>query len=148
MQLLSDDLVFLRLTTGGLEVVGLPDELDFTEHTAVLFPELTAPTARSNPRRPKRSVRPEDVGMVLVPRCRPTAVVLITVAAAEPSRLVPVDADDALLELVPNVLLTEPSSSQAHLDALAQLVQAVPCFRLSSGCDVTRLPDLVSWLLA
>ena len=43
---------------------------------------------------------------------------------------------EALLELAPNVLLTEPRSSQAHLDALAALVEASACYRLATGRDL------------
>src|SRR5262245_3573357 len=54
---------------------------------------------------------------------------------------------EALLELAPNVLLTEPRSAQAHLDALAELVEKSDCWRLATGTDldetVRRLVELL-----
>ena len=56
--------------------------------------------------------------------------------------------DEALLELAPNVLLTEPRSSQAHLDVLAALVRETACYRLETGRDFHVLPTLLRNLLA
>jgi hypothetical protein len=61
------------------------------------------------------------------------------VAHAERSVLTPMEPAEALLELVPNVLLTEPRASQAHLDVRASLVE---CCRLATGSDLERLPAL------
>jgi len=149
MLLLSDDMVFLEPRVGGLDVLGFPDEVDFTDHTGVLFPELVGPsTTAKKPWRPKRSVRPEAVGMTVAARCAPDALVLVEVADLERSRLVPVDAADALIELVPNVLLTEVRSSQAHLDALGELAGSSRCFRLAAGRDISHLAELVGGLVA
>ena len=60
----------------------------------------------------------------------------------------PLERDEALLELAPNVLLTDPASSQRHLDALGALVRASRCFRLSAGRDFDRLTALVRELAA
>jgi hypothetical protein len=49
------------------------------------------------------------------------------------------DPDEALLELVPNVLLTEAKSCRAHLDALGKLVKSTPCYRLETGRDFDQL---------
>jgi hypothetical protein len=57
------------------------------------------------------------------------------------------DAEEALLELAPNVLLTEMRSSQAHLDALADLVGASACYRLETGRDFAALATSLSHLL-
>ena len=45
--------------------------------------------------------------------------------------------------LVCNVLRTEPRSSQAHLDALAALVNSAPCYSLQTGRDFASLPTLL-----
>ena len=50
---------------------------------------------------------------------------------------------EALLELLPNVLLTEARSSQAHVDALGALVAACPAYRLATGRDFNALPVLL-----
>lgn len=51
-------------------------------------------------------------------------------------------ADEALLALAPNVLLTAPDHAQAHLDALAVLVRACDCYRLDAGRDFDRIAEL------
>jgi hypothetical protein len=40
---------------------------------------------------------------------------------------------------VPNILLTEPASSQNHLDVLTELVSSCACFRLETGTDFDEL---------
>ena len=52
------------------------------------------------------------------------------------------------MELLPNVLLTEPRACQAHLDALAQVTSAIPCYRLWTGDDFDELPALLGDLIA
>ena len=57
------------------------------------------------------------------------------------------DPAEALLELAPNVLLTEVRSSQAHLDALAELARTCACYRLETGRDFDALPGLLRGLV-
>ena len=83
--------------------------------------------------------------MTLAARCRPVALVLVEIADLDQSRLEPVDGAEALLDLVPNVLLTEPAASQAHLDALGDLVGSVPCPAFA-GRDLGHLAALVGAL--
>jgi hypothetical protein len=47
------------------------------------------------------------------------------------------------MQLVCNIVRTEPRSSQGHLDALAALVRNSRCFRLQTGRDFDRLPALL-----
>jgi hypothetical protein len=82
----------------------------------------------------KWQVQPEEVGCVVERDASPLALVFPYVGA-EPVELTPLDRDEALLELVPNVLLTELHSTQGHLDALADLAAAVPSFRLRLAGD-------------
>ena len=67
------------------------------------------------------------------------AVVIPRIAGAETSVVTRMDPDEALLEIVPNVLLTEASSCRAHLGALSKLVTSTPCYRLDTGRDFDRL---------
>ena len=69
------------------------------------------------------------------------------VSGAATSVDIPVSDDEALLELAPNVLLTDPAACQAHLDSLGRLVAASTCFRLETGRDLERIPDLVRELV-
>jgi hypothetical protein len=57
-------------------------------------------------------------------------------------------SDEALLEIVPNVLLTEPRACQEHLAVFAELAKQTACYRLETGQDFNRIPILFRELLA
>jgi hypothetical protein len=65
--------------------------------------------------------------------------VIPRISEAETSVVTRMDPDEALLEMVPNVLLTEANSCRAHLDALSELVTSTPCYRLETGRDFDRV---------
>ena len=52
-------------------------------------------------------------------------------------------AGSRVARLVPNVLLTDAASSQAHLDALGHLVRRLPAFRLATGTDLEAAVELL-----
>ena len=146
---LGDDTLFLRRGSTGIEVLAFPDEFDLTDETVAFFPELRflLGTERLDGWR-KRQVRPERAwGAGVVWQAAPALLVFPRVAGVPESRLEPMDRGEALLELAPNVLLTEPHSAQAHLDALAELVERSDCWRLATGTDldaaVRRLMELL-----
>jgi hypothetical protein len=60
-------------------------------------------------------------------------------ARSPASTLAPTPKDQALMELVCNVLRTDPRSAQAHLDALAAVVKQCRCYRLQTGRDFDKL---------
>lgn len=138
---LSDDMVFLD--QNGTRVMAFPDELDVTDETARMIPELAKFVGRATvPGRPKHNIRVEDAfAAEIVSECRAEALVLPRIANRDKSRLAPVDPDEVLLELAPNVLLTEPVSSQRHFDALGALARTVPCYRLETGRDLDAAVD-------
>jgi hypothetical protein len=142
---LGDDTLFLTQNHEGVQVLAFPDEIDVTEATINLFPELHSLLRKTRPSGwPKRQIRADECyGVPCIWECRPAAVIFPSVAHKERSVLQPLDRDTALLELVPNVLLTEPRSSQAHLDVLTTFVQNTPCYRLETGRDFDRLPHLL-----
>jgi hypothetical protein len=142
----GDDLCFLRPAEAGLQVLAFPDEIDVTEATTRFFPELRRlPAGERAPGAPKWSLLPEDVyPTTFVSACRPGALVFPRIGSTPESRLEPMGAAEALLALMPNVLLTEPRASQAHLDAIGALVRASRCYRLTTGRDFDRLPALLA----
>jgi hypothetical protein len=75
--------------------------------------------------------------------CEPGVLVFPRISGRRESVLEPIDPGEALLELVPNVLLTEPRSSQAHLDALAELARSSRCYRLATGTDLDATVELL-----
>lgn len=146
---LADDTVFLTSGPGPLTVLGFADEIDVTSETIGLFPELS-PLAEAEPNlvNGKRSFRPETMyGIEPVGSCPPAALVLAGARTSGPSRLRPVGADEALLALAPNVLLTDAASCQAHLETLAELARTCPCYALEAGPRLEELPDLFATLV-
>jgi hypothetical protein len=98
---------------------------------------------------PKRSFRAEQFyEMNAAPECTPAVLVFPRVAGTETSTLRPMPRHEALLELLPNVLLTEPVASQAHVDALATLVRQCACYRLETGRDLDATAALLAELIA
>jgi hypothetical protein len=139
---MSDDMVFLVDGPDGFRVLAFPEAVDVSDQTTAFFPELSF-LLHSPKRRGwrKRQIHPAQVyGAKVVPEARPAAVVIPRISEAPTSVVTRMDPDEALLELVPNVLLTEPNSCRAHLDALGQLVKSTPCYRLETGRDFDQLP--------
>ena len=136
---LGDDTLFLR----GERVLAFPDEIDLTEQSVGFFPDLRIAPSPAGWR--KRQVRADPARIVW--ESEPAVLVFPRVSGRPRSELRPVDAGEALLELAPNVLLTEPASSQAHLDALAGLARASRCYRLETGTDLDEAVGLLRELM-
>ena len=83
----------------------------------------------------------------MVWECAPAVLVFPRVAGLPASELTPLSPGEALLELAPNVLLTEARSSQGHLDTLAELVERSACYRLETGTDLESAVELLGGLL-
>ena len=150
MRFLSDDVVFLA--HDGDRVVracGFADTIGITADTAGRFTELR--TRISEPESdgfPKRLARIEDLFGASGDRvCDPQALVFPQVTADQPSQIAPLDPGAALLRLVPDVLLTEPAATQAHLGVIAVLLEQVRCYTLGSGTDIGRAAELVQALI-
>ena len=147
---LSDDIVFLTPDERGVEVFSFADQLDVTDSTAAMFPELSdllgVPLP---PGRPKHQVRAETCfGSARVDRAPPAAIVLPAISRDPGSTLREADPGDLLAHLAPNILLTDAASSQRHLDTLAALVDSVPAYHLVVGSDLSGAARLVLSLLA
>jgi hypothetical protein len=136
---LSDDMVLVVRKAGVSWAFGLSDEIDCSDGTAGMIPELRHLVGRPMlAGRDKHSVDVEKaLGVLPVPACRPCALVLPKISGERKSVLKPVSASYALRELAPNVLLTQRAAAQAHLDALAELVREVPCYSLATGTDLS-----------
>jgi hypothetical protein len=135
---LGDDTLFLAPGPDGLRLLAFPDEVDLTDETASFFPELAG--LQAEPRREgwrKRRLRAEEAyGAPLAGEVAPALLIFPRISGRTESALAPMDPGEALIELAGNVLLTEPASSQAHLDALAALAAASSCWRLETGTDL------------
>jgi hypothetical protein len=145
----GDDICFTAPGLGGPRILAFPDELDVSDDTIAFFPEL-APL-RERPPRPdarKWPLLPEEVYPVdFVDACAPGILLFPRIAHTDRSRVEEMGAAEALMELVPNVLLTDVLRSQLHLDALGDLVRRSHCFRLHTGRDFDDLPRLLQSLV-
>jgi hypothetical protein len=151
MGFLSDDVVFLREDSeaGAVRALGFADAVGVSPHAAACYPELRALRDRAPADGfPKQLARIEDLfGAPAVATCEPAALVFSEVASDGRSRIAPLDPGDAFLRLVPDVLLTDPDGTQAHLRAIAALLDQVDCFELRSG-DLDEAAGLVRELVS
>jgi hypothetical protein len=148
--LLSDDVVFLSTDgSGGVSALGFADTLGVGEFAASRFPELRSMSEREPAEGfPKRLARIEKLfGAPSVSRCVPVAIVFPEVSLELPSAIAPLDPAEALLRLTPDVLLTDPASTQAHLGAIGALLAQVQCYAVRSGTDFERAAELVAELV-
>jgi hypothetical protein len=143
---LGDDTVFLDVTARA--VFAFPDELDVSDATIEMIPELSWLRRRAKrPGRPKHAVPADVLGGRTVLGCTATALIFPQVARTVRSVLEPIGPADALRELLPNVLLTDATASQAHLDVLGQLAREVPSFRLFTGSVLDEVAKTLAPLL-
>jgi hypothetical protein len=146
--LLGDDMLFLAPQPEELRALAFPEDIDITDESAALFPEVQSLLITDSSGRRKQAVDPQAIcGAVTVWECVPGVLVLPTVRGSETSSIRQINRGEALMELAPNVLLTEPRTSQLHLDALAALVKQCKCYRLETGRDVEALPGLLAALV-
>jgi hypothetical protein len=146
---LSDDMLFLASTGGRPRVHAFPDEVDVTATTAGFFPELRDLVNTRRPDGwPKWSLRAEEVFRTQIAwSCEPVALVFPRIGDAQSSHLEPMPGSEALLEMLPNVLLTQPAACQLHIGVLARLAHETPCYRLTTGRDFDALPERLGALL-
>jgi hypothetical protein len=147
---LSDDMVFLGRSPEGLVVSGLVEDVEVSDQTIRYFPELDfllrAPKSNGFL---KRQVRGDEVfDTKVVAKAHPIAIILPRISGKESSVMTRIESDEALLEIVPNVLLTEERTCQSHLRVLADLVKQTACYRLDTGQDFNRIPILLRGLLS
>lgn len=141
---LSDDMVFLDRRPEGLIARGIVEDVDVSEQTIRFFPELdfllqSPKTAGFS----KRQLCAEQVYRTrVIAEARPRAIVFPRISGGQTSSIGPIGSDEAFLEIVPNVLLTESRACQAHLAVLADLVRQTACYRLDAGQDFDRVPSL------
>jgi hypothetical protein len=150
MSFLSDDIVFLvhGSDSPSVRVLGFADTVGISPFATAQFGELSDRLPPGGDGFPKPLGRIEDLfGEAALSSCTPSALVFPEVAPGELSVVAPLDPGEALLRLVPDVLVTEPASTQAHLAAIGALLKEVRCYTLRSGRDLGRAVELVRGLV-
>jgi hypothetical protein len=146
---LGDDMLFLEAAPGSVQVLAFPDEIDLTESTARFFPELAwvpdAPRAMGWPKWSFGAAQLYPTKFAMT--CRAKVLVFPRVVPSGRSTLEPLPAQEALIELAPNVLLTEKQSAAAHFAVLAELVRSCVCYRLTTGRDFDDVARMLRRLL-
>lgn len=145
LDFLGDDLVFLSEADGVVRALGFPDEIGLTADARDVVSSLPAQVdLRSKPGWPKargdvRQIAP-DVNVRAA--CTPRLVIVLTETAAGDTfdRL---DADSALLDLLPSILLTHPDACAGHLSALANLTTSATLIRSAARPDLPAVVELV-----
>ena len=152
MEFLGDDTVFLKRPArwpGAIRALGFADALGLGAFAAGRFPELAALAGEAPADGfPKRLHRFERLfGRPPGATCTPRVIVFPEVEADQPSTVTALDRGEALLRLVPDVLVTEARGTQAHIDVIAGLLHQVRCYRVVSGHDLEHAAALVRRLL-
>jgi hypothetical protein len=147
---LSDDMLFAAVGRDGLRILAFPDQSDVADETVSMFPELRAAINPAGLRvGPKSQIRVEEFYRAdVIWECRPAVVIFPRIGQTERSDLTLLNPDEALLELLPNLFLTEAASSQAHLNVLTRLAQETRCYRLETGRDFDALAECLRGLVA
>lgn len=142
----SEDLVFLRGDGDDLVACGFPDELGLTEDAGSLFPALRE-LAVAPPGWPKGRAGVHDLAPAarIVASCRPGLVLFLDPQAIEVEA---VSADDAVLELLPSMLMTDPETCRRHVAAFSALAAATPCLRVPARPDLDALVDVIGSALS
>lgn len=152
MGFLSDDVVFVAADAqdirGSVRVLGFADTIGLPDYPGPFAEISSRLDGRPADGFPKRVRRFEELfGTPALKACEPCAIVFPQVAPDRPSELSRLDPGDALVRLVPDVLLTDPAATQAHLRAIAALLDQVECYALLSGTDLERAAELVRALV-
>jgi hypothetical protein len=146
---LGDDIVFLRSTSDHPELLAFPDDIDASERTIAFFPMLGSPSDWPKlAGYAKHQISPDGVRVgATVASAAPALVLLPRIGDGDAHEVEPVSPDELLLELIPNVILTETGAAQHQLDLLARLTRGAPAFRLTLGRRLDSLPALLKELV-
>ncbi|AEB12625.1 hypothetical protein [Marinithermus hydrothermalis] len=138
--------VFLVRRPEGLRVLAFPKERDISEVTpfspGALLQGHPRTAGEAPPSTWAEDAPPEPTRLEVEP-----AFLLFPTRGSSPrNRVRPMSRDDALLELLPNVLVTEPVATQAHLDILSELVETSAAYRFEVGTSLEGLSEFL-WRL-
>ncbi|MBI5870694.1 MAG: hypothetical protein HZB44_07045 [Actinobacteria bacterium] len=148
--LLSDDTVFLQEKDGLIEALSFPEDINVTEQTMSLIPELSlVQNFTANDLRNKSSFSIEE----LYPDCVvetsvPALMAFPEIAEVETSSSTPMSRTEALaLAMRYGYFFLDPSTTGRHFEILSLLTKQTSCFRLYCGRNQGDLGQVVDGLL-
>ena len=150
LELMSDDYVFLTRTPHGLRLLGFPEDIDLSDQSTAMFPELAS--VLQTPQRAgwtKRQINLEEHWKVRpAAEAAPGLLIFPRVGNIASSSIEPMDTGDAVSELVSNIQFTQPRLAQTHLDLIGDLARGSDCYRLTTGRDFDSLSSTIRGLAA
>ena len=147
---LSDEHPILRDSGTHLELLAAPMNINVTEQTIAMFPELReALPGLLRQGTYKKSFQMEDLFFGSLGRtCQPAMILFPHVTDMPHSCLEPLAKSRALEALLPqSSVVHDEDQARQEFHALSKLVQQAACYRLHFGQDVLDLPQLISPLL-
>lgn len=150
-RLLSDDTVFLREKDGKVEALSFPEEINVTDETIKLFPDLKKVESFTiNELRHKSSFSIEE----LYPGCMvdasvPVLLVFPQIAEADTTAVTPLSRTEALAMMMRyGFFFMDPSTTSRHFEILSLLARQTESYRLYLGKDQEKLEQTINGLLA
>ena len=148
LDFMGDDMLFAKRVDGELRLHAFPEEVDVSPSSAEWFGELAALTGAPPSGWPKHRVHVDDAfGARVATSATAVAIVFPAIAPSGETTLEPMTAAEALVELGPNVLLTDAAMAQRHLDVLGDLARSAPAYRLAAGRDLVHAAGVVAELV-
>lgn len=148
---LSDDRPILwRNKKGLLEILSFPEDINITQKTANLFPELSdSKFIKSNQGTLKKSFNAENIYPdSQKDRCYPNVILYPEISYRKKCFLEKISKSDALSLFLPHSMLVfDKETSKKHFDILFDLIMSSDTYRLKLGTDILDLPDLVESIL-
>ena len=148
---LGDDRPLVSSThSGGLRVLAFPEEIDVTDNSIDLFPELKRSGSLEDrgPGRKKSFAAERVYPGVTAESCVPEFILYPEIIPGAGSRLEEMPKNEAMSAFLPHSLFVmDRKTTERHFDLIYDLIQSTACYRLKFGSDVRALPDLVETLL-
>lgn len=148
--LLSDDTVFLRERDGFIESMSFPEEINVTEKTIEMIPELAEVDAfTANPFRDKSSFPIEELYPgCIVDAAVPSVLIFPELADSSDTVIEPISGSEAMtLSMRYGFFFMDPSTTGRHFEILSLLANQARCYRMLSGSDQEQLSSKADELI-
>jgi len=148
---LGDDRPLVSSSDNGkLRVFAFPEEIDVTDKSISIFPELNQAGALEDqgPGRKKSFMAERVYPGAITEFCVPEFILYPDIFPGPESYLEEMPKNEALSAFLPHSLFVmDRKTTGRHFDLLYDLIQSTECYRLKFGSDILSLPDLVETLL-